>query len=122
MGNMDHYERDFEEVMLQETGSYYKRKAAEWINQDSCPDYMLKVRWGVCGWGWEEHCQRHGADRVGHGVWLLQQRKGAVMSARRHSGSNRTAAQTACSRWVDAFQGQYQLWSSAWAMNGVGVG
>lgn len=50
MGNMDHYERDFEEVMLTETGGYYKRKAAEWINQDSCPDYMLKVReryWGV---------------------------------------------------------------------------
>jgi cullin 1 len=44
MGNMDHYEGDFEEVMLTETGSYYKRKAAEWINQDSCPDYMLKVR------------------------------------------------------------------------------
>jgi cullin 1 len=43
MGSMDHYERDFEEVMLTETGSYYKRKAAEWINQDSCPDYMLKV-------------------------------------------------------------------------------
>jgi hypothetical protein len=48
MGNMDHYERDFEEVMLTETGSYYKRKAAEWINQDSCPDYMLKVR--LLGW------------------------------------------------------------------------
>lgn len=43
MGNMDHYERDFEDVMLTETGSYYKRKAAEWINEDSCPEYMLKV-------------------------------------------------------------------------------
>jgi len=42
---MDHYERDFEEVMLTETGGYYKRKAAEWINEDSCPEYMLKV-WG----------------------------------------------------------------------------
>ena len=48
MGNMDHYERDFEEVMLTETGGYYKRKAAEWINQDSCPDYMLKVRVLTC--------------------------------------------------------------------------
>lgn len=41
---MDHYERDFEEVLLNETASYYKRKAAEWINEDSCPEYMLKVR------------------------------------------------------------------------------
>lgn len=43
MGSMDHYERDFEEVLLTETASYYKRKAAEWINEDSCPEYMLKV-------------------------------------------------------------------------------
>jgi hypothetical protein len=43
MGSMDHYERDFEEVLLHDTASYYKRKAAEWINEDSCPEYMLKV-------------------------------------------------------------------------------
>lgn len=54
MGNMDHYERDFEEVMLTETGGYYKRKAAEWINQDSCPDYMLKA----------EECLRLEEERV----------------------------------------------------------
>jgi hypothetical protein len=44
MGSMDHYERDFEEVLMSETAGYYKRKAAEWINEDSCPEYMLKVR------------------------------------------------------------------------------
>jgi cullin 1 len=44
MGSMDHYERDFEEVLLAESGGYYKRKAAEWISEDSCPEYMIKVR------------------------------------------------------------------------------
>lgn len=43
MGGMDTYERDFEEHLLSETGAFYKRKAAEWIEQDSCPDYMLKA-------------------------------------------------------------------------------
>jgi hypothetical protein len=31
------------QVLLSDTASYYKRKAAEWINEDSCPEYMLKV-------------------------------------------------------------------------------
>jgi cullin 1 len=48
MGSMDHYERDFEEVLLNDTAGYYKRKAAEWINEDSCPEYMLKVRCDSC--------------------------------------------------------------------------
>jgi hypothetical protein len=43
MGGMEAYERDFEEFLLAETNAYYKRKAAVWIEQDSCPDYMLKV-------------------------------------------------------------------------------
>lgn len=43
MGGMDSYERDFEEFLLTDTSAYYKRKAAEWISQDSCPDYMVKV-------------------------------------------------------------------------------
>ncbi len=42
MGNMENYERDFEEPLLNETSGYYQRKAAMWIEQDSCPDYMLK--------------------------------------------------------------------------------
>ncbi|WIA23650.1 hypothetical protein OEZ85_000353 [Tetradesmus obliquus] len=54
MGSMDHYERDFEEVLLNETASYYKRKAAEWINEDSCPEYMLKA----------EDCLRLEEERV----------------------------------------------------------
>jgi hypothetical protein len=43
MGNMDAYETDFESSMLQDTAAYYSRKAASWIEEDSCPDYMLKV-------------------------------------------------------------------------------
>ena len=43
MNGMEAYERDFEEPMLVETASFYRRKAAEWITEDSCPDYMLKV-------------------------------------------------------------------------------
>ena len=43
MGNMDAYENDFESAMLEDTTSYYSRKAASWILEDSCPDYMLKV-------------------------------------------------------------------------------
>uniref|UniRef100_A0A7S0WZR9 Cullin family profile domain-containing protein n=1 Tax=Chlamydomonas leiostraca TaxID=1034604 RepID=A0A7S0WZR9_9CHLO len=43
MGGMESYERDFEDHLLQDTGAFYKRKAATWIEQDSCPDYMLKA-------------------------------------------------------------------------------
>lgn len=41
---MECYEKDFEEPLLHESAAYYKRKAAEWIAQDSCPEYMVKVR------------------------------------------------------------------------------
>ncbi|KAK8340197.1 hypothetical protein V6Z12_A08G086100 [Gossypium hirsutum] len=44
MGQMDRYEDDFEADMLQDTGAYYSRKASSWIEEDSCPDYMLKAR------------------------------------------------------------------------------
>jgi len=43
MGQMDHYENDFETAMLKDTSAYYSRKASNWILEDSCPDYMLKV-------------------------------------------------------------------------------
>jgi hypothetical protein len=43
MGCMDAYESDFELAMLTDTAAYYSRKAASWIEEDSCPDYMLKV-------------------------------------------------------------------------------
>ncbi|PPR95983.1 hypothetical protein GOBAR_AA24689 [Gossypium barbadense] len=44
MGQMDRYEDDFEADMLQDTGAYYSRKASSWIEEDSCPDYMLKAK------------------------------------------------------------------------------
>lgn len=43
MGGMECYEEDFEKFLLTETGAYYKLKAAVWIEQDSCPDYMQKA-------------------------------------------------------------------------------
>ena len=45
---MDHYENDFEAAMLKDTSAYYSRKASNWILEDSCPDYMLKVLF-LCG-------------------------------------------------------------------------
>lgn len=43
MGSMECYENDFEADMINETGCYYSRKATNWIVEDSCPEYMLKV-------------------------------------------------------------------------------
>lgn len=43
MGQMVDYENDFEDDMLKDSASYYSRKASNWIVEDSCPDYMLKV-------------------------------------------------------------------------------
>ncbi|RRT63184.1 hypothetical protein B296_00006856 [Ensete ventricosum] len=43
LGNMECYENDFEADLLQDTAAYYSRKASNWILEDSCPDYMLKV-------------------------------------------------------------------------------
>ncbi|KAK9809634.1 hypothetical protein WJX73_009175 [Symbiochloris irregularis] len=43
MNTMEAYEQDFEAALLTETGEYYRRKAAAWIEEDSCPDYMLKA-------------------------------------------------------------------------------
>jgi cullin 1 len=42
--------------MLQDTAAYYSRKAASWIEEDSCPDYMLKA----------EECLKREKERVGH--------------------------------------------------------
>ncbi|KAJ1395195.1 Winged helix-like DNA-binding domain superfamily [Sesbania bispinosa] len=56
MGQMDHYENDFEAAMLKDTSSYYSRKASNWILDDSCPDYMLKA----------EECLKREKDRVAH--------------------------------------------------------
>lgn len=43
MGSMDCYINDFEEALLNDTTAYYSRKASIWIQEDSCPDYMIKV-------------------------------------------------------------------------------
>lgn len=43
MGQMKHYEDDFEKQMLADTASFYSRKASNWILEDTCPTYMLKV-------------------------------------------------------------------------------
>ncbi|KAH0913681.1 hypothetical protein HID58_037002 [Brassica napus] len=43
MGNMERYEKDFEDFFLTETNSYYSRKASSWIQEDSCPEYMIKA-------------------------------------------------------------------------------
>lgn len=45
---MEFYERDFEEALLSESANYYKRKAADWVAEDSCPDYMLKAEVRRC--------------------------------------------------------------------------
>ena len=41
MGQMICYQQDFEAQLLKTTADYYKRKAAVWIEEDSCPDYMV---------------------------------------------------------------------------------
>ncbi|ONH93831.1 hypothetical protein PRUPE_8G255500 [Prunus persica] len=56
MGHMDAYEGDFEAYMLGDSGEYYSRKASNWILEDSCPDYMLKVK----------ECLKREKERVSH--------------------------------------------------------
>jgi len=41
MSQMTCYQQDFESQLLKTTAEYYKRKAAVWIEEDSCPDYMV---------------------------------------------------------------------------------
>ncbi|XP_057440709.1 cullin-1-like isoform X2 [Lotus japonicus] len=55
-GEKAHYENDFEIQMLENTADYYKTKAANWIEVDSCPVYMLKA----------EDCLRKERERVPH--------------------------------------------------------
>ncbi|KAK3194026.1 hypothetical protein Dsin_025336 [Dipteronia sinensis] len=56
MGQMDNYEQDFEAHLLRETGPYYSRKASNWIQEDTCLDYMLKSK----------ECVEKERDRVSH--------------------------------------------------------
>lgn len=65
MGNMDAYEQDFEKFLLTNTATFYSRKAAVWIQEDSCPDYMLKA----------EECLKRERDRVGHYLHASSEQK-----------------------------------------------
>ncbi|KAF2559122.1 hypothetical protein F2Q68_00012776 [Brassica cretica] len=42
MGTIERYKEDFEMFLLEETESYYARKASRWIQECSCPEYMIK--------------------------------------------------------------------------------
>ncbi|KAF5182309.1 Cullin-1 [Thalictrum thalictroides] len=53
---MDLYEKDFEAPMLDDTSSYYSIKASKWIQEDSCPSYMVKA----------EECLKREKKRVSH--------------------------------------------------------
>jgi len=51
---MDSYKNHFEKPMFEDTATYYARKAALWIVQESLPQYMLKV----------EECLKHEKHKV----------------------------------------------------------
>ncbi|KAI3946159.1 hypothetical protein MKW98_008752 [Papaver atlanticum] len=42
-GGLGYYVNDFEKAFLTDTADYYTRKASSWIQEDSCPDYMIKA-------------------------------------------------------------------------------
>ncbi|KAG0574387.1 hypothetical protein KC19_VG259000 [Ceratodon purpureus] len=65
MGNMDAYETDFETFLLGDTAAYYRRKSSAWIQEDSCPDYMLKA----------EECLKREKERVGHYLHASSEQK-----------------------------------------------
>ena len=56
MGGMEAYETDFEAHLLTNTAAFYSRKASVWIEEDSCPDYLVKA----------EDCLKREKERVGH--------------------------------------------------------
>lgn len=43
MDCMNAYEADFEAPMLEDTTAYYSNKASYQIEEDSCPEYMIKA-------------------------------------------------------------------------------
>lgn len=43
MNSMTAYEGHFEAPLLAATHDYYERKAALWVQEDSCPDYLQKA-------------------------------------------------------------------------------
>ncbi|XP_050143416.1 cullin-1-like isoform X1 [Malus sylvestris] len=72
MGELDAYEKDFEEYMLIDTRKYYLHKASSWILEYSYMDYMLKV----------EECLRRERDRVS--CYLLPSSQKKLMETVKH--------------------------------------
>ena len=57
MGGMEMNDmQDFEAHLLTNTAAFYSRKASVWIDEDSCPDYLVKA----------EDCLKREKERVGH--------------------------------------------------------
>ncbi|KFK42683.1 hypothetical protein AALP_AA1G026300 [Arabis alpina] len=56
VGKSEKYEEGFEIFILEDTASYYSRKASSWIQDDSFPEYMLKT----------EECLKKERERVTH--------------------------------------------------------
>ncbi|KAI3856590.1 hypothetical protein MKW92_048217, partial [Papaver armeniacum] len=56
MVNMECYVNDFEAELLSDTAGCYTRKASNWIQEDFCPEYMIKA----------EECLKREKDRVTH--------------------------------------------------------
>ncbi|KAL9245428.1 hypothetical protein vseg_019086 [Gypsophila vaccaria] len=53
---IEHYENDFAIPMICHTSDYYSRKAASWIQENTCPEYMSKA----------EESLKQEKDRVDH--------------------------------------------------------
>ncbi|CAH2039071.1 unnamed protein product [Thlaspi arvense] len=56
MQTMEKYEADLEKFLLQDSTSYYSRKASSWIQEYSCPEYMVKA----------EECLKKEKERVAY--------------------------------------------------------
>ncbi|CAA3007307.1 cullin-1-like [Olea europaea subsp. europaea] len=56
MGQMEHFEKDFEAALLNQTAAYYSQKASSWIVDDSFSTYILKV----------EKCLKKEKDMASH--------------------------------------------------------
>ncbi|XP_048447417.1 cullin-1 [Pyrus x bretschneideri] len=72
MGELDVYEKDFEEYMLIQTREYYCHKTSSWILEYSYTDYMLKA----------EECLRRERDRVSY--YLLPSSEKKLMETVKH--------------------------------------
>ncbi|KAI3968347.1 hypothetical protein MKW92_052336 [Papaver armeniacum] len=70
MVNMEYYVNDFEASCYIVTAGYYTRKASSWIQEDSCPKYMIKVLLGsdigLIFTHQSQECLKREKDRVTH--------------------------------------------------------